>query len=137
MERSREVADALVRFYQAFGVGTTEAFDSVVSHDPDAMAIGTDRRLDNRDAWKQTFTSLSGVTVERSEVRGFRHDGVGWIVDYPTFVLSDGRSLPARLTAVARDEGDGWKLVQLHISVAVPDEVALAEAAGRRSEMSS
>jgi hypothetical protein len=43
MERSREVADALVRFYEAFGVA--EAFDSVVSPDPDAMAIGTDRRL--------------------------------------------------------------------------------------------
>jgi hypothetical protein len=33
----------LVRFYEAFGVA--EAFDSVVSPDPDAMAIGTDRRL--------------------------------------------------------------------------------------------
>lgn len=128
MERSREVADALVRFYEAFGIA--EAFDSVVSADPDAMVIGTDRRVDNRNAWKAAFGSMAGITVERGEIRGFRHEGVGWIVDDPTFVLPDGRSLRTRLTAVAREEADGWKLVQLHISVAVPDEVALAEAAG-------
>ena len=62
MERSREVADALVRFYEAFGVA--EAFDSVVSADPDAMVIGTDRRVDNRDAWKAAFGSMAGITVE-------------------------------------------------------------------------
>lgn len=128
MERSREVVDALVRFYEAFGVA--EAFDSVVASDPDAMAVGTDRRLDHRDAWQAAFGSLAGVTVERGEIRGFRHGGVGWVVDDPTFVLPDGRSLRTRLTAVACEEGDGWKLIQVHISVAVPDEVALAEAAG-------
>ncbi len=128
MERSREVADALVRFYEAFGVA--EAFDSVVSSDPDAMVIGTDRRLDNRDAWQAAFGSLAGFAFEPAQVQGFRHEGAGWVVDYPTVVFPDGRRLPTRLTAVAREEGDGWKLVQLHISVAVPDEVALAEAAG-------
>jgi hypothetical protein len=128
MERSREVADALVRFYEAFGVA--EAFDSVVAPDPDAMAIGTDRRVDNRDAWQAAFGSLAGVTVERGEIQGFRQESVGWVVDDPTFVLPDGRSLRTRLTAVAREEGDSWKLVQVHFSVAVPDEVALAEAAG-------
>lgn len=130
MERSSEVVNAMVRFYEAFGTGTTEAFDSVVSRDPDVMAIGTDRRLDDRDAWQETFVSLTGITVERSEVQGFRHGSVGWIVDYPTFILADGRRLRTRLTAVAREEDDSWKLVQLHISVKVPDEVALAEAAG-------
>jgi hypothetical protein len=130
VERSSEVANAMVRFYEAFGVGTTEAFDSVVSRDPDAMAIGTDRRLDDRNAWQETFVSLAGVTLERGEVQGFRHGSVGWIVDCPTFVLPDGGRLRSRLTAVAREEDDAWKLVQLHVSVAVPDEVALAEAAG-------
>jgi SnoaL-like protein len=75
--------------------------------------------------------------VERGEIQGFRHDKVGWIVDYPTFVLPDGRSMRTRLTAVTREEGDGWKLVQLHISVAVPDEVALAEAAAWETATSS
>lgn len=130
MERSGEVADVIVRFYEAFSVGTSKAFDSVVSQDPDAMAIGTDRRLADRNAWKATFTSFGGVTVERGEIRGFRDGSVGWIIDDPTYVSPDGRRLRLRLTAVAREGNDGWKLVQLHLSVAVPDEVALAEAAG-------
>ncbi|HUH07990.1 MAG TPA: nuclear transport factor 2 family protein [Egibacteraceae bacterium] len=133
MERSSEVANVIVRFYEAFSVGTAEAFDSVVSRDPDAMALGTDRRLDDRKAWKATFLGLGGVAVERGEIQGFRDGSLGWIVDDPTYVAPDGRRLRMRLTAVTRQEDDGWKLVQLHISVAVPDEVALAEAAGWES----
>jgi hypothetical protein len=137
MERSSQVANVIVRFYEAFSVGTAEAFDSVVSQHPDAMVIGTDRRLDNRNAWKATFIGFGGVTVERGEIRGFRDGTLGWIVDDPTYVAPDGRRLRMRLTAVTHEEDDGWKLVQLHISVAVPDEVALAEATGWESAMPS
>lgn len=132
MERSSEVADAVIRFYEAFLSGTTEAFDSVVSQDPDALAIGTEPwlRFDDRDAWHAGFVGLGSVTLERGQIRGFRHGSVGWIIDDPTYVDPDGRRLRLRLTAVALEEGDGWKLGHVHISVGVPDEVALAKAAG-------
>jgi hypothetical protein len=129
MERSDEVANVVVRFYEAFSLGTSEAFEGVVSADPDAMVIGSDRKADDRATWKRSFVGLGGVTVERGDIRGY-HDGpVGWAVDYPTYVASDGRRLPLRLTAVARQEAGDWKLVQLHISVTVPDDVALAQTA--------
>ena len=41
MKRSSDVAQAVVHFYEAIESGTTAAFDGVVSHDPDAMVIGT------------------------------------------------------------------------------------------------
>jgi ketosteroid isomerase-like protein len=129
MERSDEIADVVVRFYEAINLGTSAAFDSVVSADPEAMVIGTDGRADDRATWKRTFVGLGGVTVERGDIRGYRDGLVGWAVDYPTYVARDGRRLPLRLTAVARQEDGGWKLVQLHISVTVPDDVALAETA--------
>jgi hypothetical protein len=47
--------------------------------------------------------------------RAFATKSVGWIIDCPTVVLSDGRRLRRRLTAVVRWENDGWKLLQLHI----------------------
>jgi ketosteroid isomerase-like protein len=46
-------------------------------------------------------------------------------VDRPSFVLSDGSYLPTRMTAVLRNEADGWKVVHLHFSVGVPDEEAI------------
>ena len=130
MGHSSEVANAMVRFYEAFAEGTAEAFDRIVFMVPDVMAIGTDpkEQLDDRDAWQGGFMSLPGITMEAGDIQGFRQDGVGWIVDRPTFSLPDGRRLRTRLTAVACEEDDGCKLVHLHVSVAVPDEVALAEA---------
>ncbi len=129
MEPSSAVADAILRFYSAFGTGSTEAFDRVVSVDPSAMVIGTDRRLDDRDTWRAGFATLTNMTLEPGDVRALRDGTVGWIVDDPTFVAPDGRRLHLRLTAVAREEGDTWKLVQVHLSVMVPDDVALAQAA--------
>jgi hypothetical protein len=139
MERSSDVANAIVGFYEAFGAGTAEAFDGIVSMDPDVMAIGTDpkERLDDREAWKAGFMNLPGVTMEAGDVQGFRHESVGWIADRPTFTLPDGRRLRTRLTAVARKEDDRWKLLQLHVSVAVPDEIALTEAASWETSAAS
>jgi hypothetical protein len=132
MERSREVEDALARFYEVFGRATAEDFDRVVAHQPDAMVIGSEPWLwlRDRETWKRTFLSLGDVALEPGGIRGFRHGRAGWLVDEPTFVAADGRRLRLRLTGVAVEEDDGWKLVQLHISVGVPDEVALVEAPG-------
>jgi hypothetical protein len=128
MERSTDVADAVLGFYEAFAVGTGEAFDRVVSGERDVTVIGTEPgwRRDDRASWRAAFVGLGGVTVEPGEVLGYRDGTVGWAVDDPTWVTSDGRRLPLRLTAVACEEPDGWRLVQLHISVGVPDAVALA-----------
>ena len=78
MERSSEVANVIVRFYEAFGDGGTEAFDRVASQDPDAMAIGTGRRLANRDAWRRnprTFSDRFKQHIQRAGLSLIRlHD---------------------------------------------------------------
>lgn len=65
--------------------------------------------------------------MEGSNAQGFRHGGFGWVIDHPVFVLPEGDRLPTRLTAVVREPA-GWKIVHVHISVQVPDSVAIAEA---------
>jgi hypothetical protein len=137
MERSSEVADAVARFYEAIESGTMAAFDGVVSYDPDAMVIGTDRWLGDRDTWRKAFPGLRGITVERSDARGFRQGGFGWVIDRPVFVLPGGSRLPTRLSGVVREEEDGWKIVHVHISVQVPDDVAVDEAVGWEAATSS
>jgi hypothetical protein len=137
VERSGEVANAVVRFYDAIESGTTSAFDRVVSHDAGVMVIGTDRWLGDRDTWRKSFPSLRGVTVERADPQGFRRGNAGWAVDRPVFVLPGGHRLPTRLSAVVNEEADGWKVIHVHISVQVPDEVAIDEAAAWQEATSS
>jgi hypothetical protein len=137
MEQSSEVAHAVARFYEAIKAGTTHAFDDVVSHDPEAMVIGTDRWLGPRDTWREAFPALRGITVERSDARGFRHADFGWIIDRPVFVLPGGHKLRTRLSAVVRKERNSWKIVHVHISVQVPDEVAVDQAAAWETATSS
>jgi hypothetical protein len=137
MERSSEVAHAVASFYEAIESGTTAAFDGVVSRDPDAMVIGTDRWIDDRDTWRNAFPGLRGITVERSDAQGFRDGGFGWIIDRPVFVMPGGSRLPTRLSAVVREEDGGWKVIHVHISVQVPDEVAVEGAAGWEAATSS
>ena len=137
MERSSEVARAVGRFYEAIEDGTHAAFDGIVSSDPVAMVIGTDRWLGDRRTWREAFPSLRGITVEDSDAQGFRHEGFGWVIDRPVFVLPGGDRLPARLTAVIRKEDDRWKIVHVHLSVQVPDDVAVALAQGRGAATTS
>ena len=47
---------------------------------------------------------------------------MAWVADEPTIEMPDGSSVPARLTAVMRIDGDRWKIVHAHFSVGVPDE---------------
>ena len=101
------------------------------------MVIGTDRWLGARDTWREAFSALRGITVERSAARGFRHADFGWVIDRPVFVLPGGDKLPTRLSGVVREERDSWKIVHVHISVQVPDEVAVDEAAAWESVTSS
>lgn len=128
MEQSSDVARTVTRFYGAIERGAVAAFDDVISSDPGAMVFGTDRWFGDRATWREAFPNLRGITVEGSGARGFRHGDTGWIVDRPVFVLPDGGRLPTRLTAVAIQEDGDWKIIHIHISVQVPDDVAVAEA---------
>ena len=130
MDRSTEVAQTLGLLYAAMSHACHDRFDGIVSPASDAMAIGTDRWLADRETWRAAFPSLRGISVESSQPQGFRDGSFGWAVDRPVFVLPDGDRLPTRLTAVAREEHGGWRVVHIHISVQVPDEVATAEAEG-------
>jgi hypothetical protein len=56
------------------------------------------------------------------EVEAFVEGTVGWISSRPVWTLKDGTQIPARLTGVFHQEDGERKLVQVHISVGVPNE---------------
>ena len=51
---------------------------------------------------------------------------VGWVADKITVRLPDGTEVPFRFTGVLRNE-DGWKFVQVHLSLGVSNEEAIGE----------
>ncbi len=78
----------------------------------------------DRDKWKAAFPPI-GLRVEAGDIEAWQEGSIGWLADTPSFVLPDGTAIRTRATAVMRREDGEWKLVQCHVSVGVPDELAL------------
>jgi ketosteroid isomerase-like protein len=129
MQRSDAVAAAVQRFYDAFSAQDLGAFDAAIASDPDAFVIGTQRWGSGRDAWvgslKEVIDAGMSLGMEGGEIRGYAQGSLGWAVDTPAFVLPNGMRLTCRATYVATEEDGEWKLLHMHGSWCVPDEVAM------------
>ncbi len=140
MERSVDVRDAVERFIHRFGAGDLDGFDASISADEEAFIIGTQRWVGDRAEWVGNFRALVdknlvgpgglGLRIDAGEIRAFGEGAFGWAVAWIAFVFPGGDRLPARFTAILRQEAGDWRIVHAHISVAVPDEVALEQAGG-------
>jgi SnoaL-like domain len=145
VERSVDARDAVERFVHRFGAGDLDGFDASISADDEAFIIGTQRWVGDRAEWVGNFRALVekklvglgglGLRIDAGEIRAYGEGAFGWAVAWIAFVFPGGGRLPARFTAILRQEaglsaeaGD-WRIVHAHISVAVPDEVAVERAA--------
>lgn len=68
--------------------------------------------------------SGGNATFSPADIEAFEEDGVGWAATRLTIRLPDGLSISPRWTAVFHREGDTWKFVQTHASIAVPNDEA-------------
>ena len=59
--------------------------------------------------------------VTPDETEGYREGDVGWAATKLTVSFPDGKRIQSRWTAVLVRR-DGWKFVQTHASIAVPNE---------------
>ena len=128
MQPSEDVRNGMLRFYEAFSSGDPNAMDAVVTRG-DAVVIGTDARqwTVGRESWvqgyRETIELFPGVTVRGGDdLVAYAEGSLGWATDRPTFLLANGFALPARTSAVLRQEEGTWKLVHLHVSFGVPDD---------------
>jgi hypothetical protein len=123
MQESAGVREAMLRYYERFAADDRDSFDRLVSREA-GLVIGTNwpEWYDDRETWRKQFGGGGEVGIEAGDVRGYEQGSVGWVVDTPSFVLPDGTKIRTRLTGVMLNEDGDWKLVQLHVSVGVPDE---------------
>lgn len=126
MHTSAAVAEALRTFFEKNASGDVTTFEDVVSTEEAALAIGSTARewFAGQEAVRSAY-GLEGVLIEPGEIEAWENGATGWAVCRPTFSVPGGPSFRLRFTAVFVQEADAWKLIHLHGSYPVPDEVAV------------
>jgi ketosteroid isomerase-like protein len=128
MERSSEIEQLVRDWFAAASRGDSSAVDQHVTADPAVRVVGSDPGEWIQGGEKvaeflrgEVEGAAGEVTFTPSEIEGYRHGDVGWAATKLTISLSDGRRVQPRWTAVVVDQG-GWKFVQTHASIAVPND---------------
>ena len=128
MQRSAEVKDTLLRFYEVFSAQDLQSVEQMIAQQAEGVvAIGTAGEwLEGREQWiaatEALMHEMEGFRMEAGEEPHCYEEGsMGWVADRPKAVLPDG-TISTHLTGVVRQEEGEWRFVHLHLSVGVPDE---------------
>jgi ketosteroid isomerase-like protein len=133
MERSDELRELMLGFYDALANGDVAFVERHFSGDADARAIGTDPQewwSGPRvvEVFKEQVQAMGGrMPLRPGEPEAYVEGSVGWVADQTVFILPDGGELPFRVTCVLHREDGDWKFVQSHASVGVANEEAFGE----------
>lgn len=125
MRESSAVRDAVLGFYRGVTDKQIDRFDDIVSGRPETLVIGTapGEWVTQRPRLRFGFEA-EGLKLSPGErAVGYEEGDLGWFVDDPAFGFPDGSVVATRLTAVVRREDGRWRVLHLHFSVGVPDEV--------------
>lgn len=71
---------------------------------------------------------LEGFLIDPGHTDAWENGDTGWAVARPEFSIQGGPTFRLRFTAVFVREDGLWKLIHLHASYPVPDEVAVEHA---------
>jgi len=103
---------------------------ALVSADSRALLVGT-----GPNDWykgeaflthfREAVEEYGGLPFEPGSPEAWVEGTVAWVADRVILKFPQV-TIPLRLTAVAKRDGDQWHFVQLHLSAAVTDEVLLA-----------
>jgi ketosteroid isomerase-like protein len=133
MQESAELKDLYIRLCEAQTNGEYSFFEKYFSQKDGVLAIGTDPSewwagYDTiTKVFKAQLKEVSGVQVLADLPLAYSDGSIGWVAGKPTIKLPDGAEIPARLTAVFQREAEGWKIVQWHFSLGIPNEDSIGE----------
>jgi ketosteroid isomerase-like protein len=133
MEPSNELKALYLRSCEAISNGDHSFFEQYFSNRDGALAIGTDPKewwsgyATITRVFKSQLKELSGLQLLADTPEAYRDGSIGWVAGQPILKLSDGTEMPARLTAVFQKDENGWKIVQWHFSMGIPNEDSVGE----------
>jgi len=133
VERSDEMRDRLLDLMGAMASGETTVTDAL-STSPDMLAIGTDpaewwegdRAVKAWQAQIETFDD-SLTFVPSGHAKGWVEGTVGWAAEEFTMTTPVAADVGVRTTGVWHREDDGWRLIQFHASIGVPNDESFGE----------
>jgi len=127
-ERSPEVEQVVHDMLEAVAKSDVETIGRQTSREAGVVGIGSDAAEwaegyeDIMRIWSESTPDAElGVKIGLDEVKGYREGSVGWAAGRGYFEL-EGKRVPVRMTVVMHEEDGGWKAVQSHASIGVPNE---------------
>ena len=122
MSPSTEIRDTVLEMYRRMLAGQADAANDLLSRDPALIFIGSAGEwVDDQDTLRSgTQEPGEGLEAGPNPV-GYANGDVGWFADQPSWLFADGTRAEMRLSAVLQREEAGWRIVHVHMSVAVPD----------------
>lgn len=130
MERSRELRGLVITMYQEFAASDA-ALTDIFAEDDEVIAIGTDPSewwkggVQVKAIYKQQLGEIGRFEIVPGELHAFVNGDVGWVIDNPTFRLSDDLELKPRNTFIFERRGHHWRCVHWHISLGQSNEEVL------------
>ena len=127
MQPCDELKNYVLRHYGKFDSSEqADAIKEIYSLQEGVTIIGNDPNewFEDRDsiaAFMQAGGS-SKMNLVVQNLKAYSEGSVGWTVDRVTVKLPNGIHLPVRHTRIFHKEDGAWKMVHLHVSIAVPNE---------------
>ena len=122
MSPSTEIRETVLEMYRHMLAGEAEEANDLISRDPAMIFIGSAGEWVDDQAALRSGTQEPGEGLEPGpNPVGYANGDVGWFADQPSWLFADGSRAEMRLSAVLQREAPGWRIVHVHMSVAVPD----------------
>ena len=127
MEPSEEIRRVVHRWMTANSEGDSESALGRMSEHPGALTIGTDlaewsKGKQTRAIWGRQMEELGSFPMIWDEIEAWEEATVGWACAKFTLIAGE-RAFDARATYVLHLERGEWKIVQIHWSLPVSNEV--------------
>ena len=123
MAPSREIVDTVLELYRRMLAGEADEANDLISRDPALVFIGSAGEWVDDQATLRSGTQEAGEgLVAGPNPVGYADGDMGFFADQPTWLFADGTTAEMRLSAVLRREAPGWRVINMHMSVAVPDD---------------
>jgi hypothetical protein len=123
MAPSTEIVDTVLELYRRMLAGEAEAANDLISRDPALVFIGSAGEwVDDQETLRSGTQEPGEGLIAGPNPAGYADGDMGFFVDQPTWRFADGTKAEMRLSAVLRREAPGWRVINMHMSVAVPDD---------------
>ena len=127
MHPSDEIKNAVLRLYESMSNGDVSVIERLFSQQSGVLAIGSDpaewwvgyAMIDR--VFKAQFQGGTTKPTIASDLHAFAEGTVGWASERRTSQLPNGKEISIRETFVFHQEEGEWKIVQLHVSLGIPN----------------